>query len=86
MHLLKKYYTENKLLLKEKLIYEKLVAERNNEINTLNNKIKYELTYYFESEYKIPISFNGFDRPLGHIKKIKYGSIDIEKAKEHKKN
>ena len=31
--------TENKLLLKEKETYEKVVAERNNEISTLNKKL-----------------------------------------------
>ena len=35
------YDTESKLLLKEKEIYDKIVAERNNEINIWNNKIKY---------------------------------------------
>ena len=31
-----------KLLLKEKEIYDKIVAETNNKINTLNNEIKYD--------------------------------------------
>ena len=48
----KNYYdTENKLLLKEKGLNDKTAAKRNNEINTLNNKIKYDkLTYYFKNE------------------------------------
>ena len=42
LNLLKNGYdTESKLLLKEKEIYDKIVAERNNEINIWNNKIKY---------------------------------------------
>ena len=41
MHLLKNDYDpQNKLLLKEKYIYDKL-AERKNKVNTLNNEIKY---------------------------------------------
>ena len=49
---LKNYYdTENKLLLKEKELHDKTAAKRNNEINTLNNKTKYDkLTYYFKNE------------------------------------
>ena len=40
------YDTENKLFLKKKELYDKFVNEKNNEINTLNNKIKYDkLTY-----------------------------------------
>ena len=52
MHLLKNNYdTEKKSPLKEKEIYDKIDAERNNEIYTLNNRIKYgKLTYYFKSE------------------------------------
>ena len=40
MHLFKKnaYDTENKLVFKDKEIYDKIVTQRNNEINTLNNK------------------------------------------------
>ena len=31
-------------------MYDKIVAERNNELNTLNNRIKYdELKYHFKS-------------------------------------
>ena len=42
LNLLKNGYdTESKLLLKEKEIYDKIVAERNNEINIWNNRIKY---------------------------------------------
>ena len=39
--------------------------------------------YYFKSKNRIPISFNGFNRPLGLIRKIRDGSIDLEKAKEN---
>ena len=55
MHLLKNNYdTEKKSLLKEKEIYDKIDAERNNEIYTLNNRIKYgKLTYYFKYNMKI---------------------------------
>ena len=76
MHYFKKDYdTENKLILEEKEIYDKLVAETNNEINTLKNEIKYyKLTYCFGSEDRIPISFNNFNCPLDLIGKIKDGS------------
>ena len=86
MHLLKKDYdTENTLLLKEKEIYNKMVAERNNEVNTLNNTIKYDkLTYYFNSQDKIPISFNRFNCPLVLIINVKDGSIDLGKTKENR--
>ena len=73
MHFIKKndYNTEEKSLLKEKEIYDKIVPERPNEINNLKNKIKYDkLTHYFKSEDEIPIPFNGSNRPLGLIKKI----------------
>ena len=57
--------------MKEKEIYDKIVPERPNEINTLKNKIKYDkLMHYFKSEDKISISFNDFKRPLGLTKKI----------------
>ena len=47
-----------KLLLKEKEICDKFVAERNNEINNWSQKIRYDkLKYYLKSENKIPISF-----------------------------
>ena len=36
------YDTENKLLLKEIEMYDRIVAERNNETKTLNSKIKYD--------------------------------------------
>ena len=66
--------------MKEKKLFGKFVAQRNKEINTL--KIKYDkLTYYFKSEDKIPRSFNGFNRLLDLIRKIKDGSIDLGKAK-----
>ena len=59
----------------------KLLLEKN-EISTLNNKIKYDkLTHYFKSEDRIPVGFNSIDRPLGFIRKMKYGSIDLEEAK-----
>ena len=64
-------------------MYDKIAAERNIEINTLNNKIKYgHLTYHFKSGDRIPISFNDFNCPLGLIRKIKDGSIHLEKAKK----
>ena len=69
MHLSKKnsFDTENKFFWRKRETYYKIVAERNNEIITLNYKI------------------NGFNRPLGFIRKIKNGSIDLEKAKENQK-
>ena len=71
------YDTENKLLLKEKEICDKIVPERKNEINTLNNKIEYDkLKYHFKSQNRTPISFNSFNRALGLIKKIKDASIE----------
>ena len=61
--------------MKKKEIYNTIVAARNNEINTLNNKIKCDkLTYYFKSK-DIPIIFNDFDLPLGLIGKINDGCI-----------
>ena len=36
------YDTENKLLLKEIEMYDRIVAEGNNETKTLNSKIKYD--------------------------------------------
>ena len=78
------YETENKLFLNEKEMYDKIDVERSNEINTLNNKIKYDkLTYHFKNVNKTPISFNDFNRPLSFIRKIKDGSIDLEKAKKN---
>ena len=70
MHLFKTNHdTENKLLLTEKGIYDKIVAERKNEINILNDEIKYgELTYNFKSENRESVSFKGFNSPLGLIK------------------
>ena len=84
MHLLKNDYdTENKLLLKEKERYDKIIAEMNNEINTLNNKIKYDkLMHYFKSEDTIPIRFNDFNNLLVPKRKITDGSIDLQEAKE----
>ena len=60
----KNYYdTRKKLLLKEKEISEKILAERENEINTLNNKTEYDkLMYHFKNEDGIPISSKGFNR------------------------
>ena len=61
--------------MKKKEIYNKIVAARDNEINTLNNKIKCDkLIYYFKSEY-IPISFNDFNCPLGLIAKLNDGYL-----------
>ena len=57
--------------MKEREIYKKTVAARNNQINTLNNKTKFDkLTCYFKSE-DLPISFNDFNCPLGFTGKIK---------------
>ena len=50
----------------------------------MNNKIKYDkLTYYFKNENSTPIGFNGFTRPLGFIRLIKDGYLNLEKAKEN---
>ena len=73
-----------KPFLKEKGICDKIVAKRSNETNTLNDKIRlYKLTYHFKNEDSTPISFNGFHRPLGFLRKIKDGFIDLEKTKEN---
>ena len=73
-----------KPFLKEKEICDKIVAKRSNETNTLNDKIRlYKLTYHFKNEDSTPISFNGFHRPLGFLRKIKDGFIDLEKTKEN---
>ena len=40
------YDTKNKLLLKEKEVYDKIVSERRTEINTLNNKTEYDKLKY----------------------------------------
>ena len=70
--------------MKEKEIYNKLVVERKSQTNILNYEIKYDkLTYYFKSKNTTPIRFNAFNCPLGLIRKIKDGSIDLEKAKEN---
>ena len=73
--------------MKEREIYDENLAERNNGRNALNNKIKYDkLTYYFKSEDRIPTTFNGFNSALGRIRKVKDGSIDLEKATKIMKN
>ena len=74
--------------MKEKEIHDKIIAERNNEINTFSDKSNYhKLTYLFKSEvtFKAPISFNHFNCPLCLIRKIKDGPIDLEKAKKLRK-
>ena len=72
------------MLLKEKEIYGKIAAEKSNEINCLNNKIKHDkLTYHLKSENRTPIIFNGFKCPIGLIRKKKDGFVDLEKAKEN---
>ena len=58
------------LILMEKYVYDKIVAERNNKINTLNDKIKYgNLTRHFKCDNRPPISFNGFHRSFGLIRR-----------------
>ena len=70
--------------MKEKEICNKLAVEKKNQINILNYEIKYDkLTYYLKNKNETPIRFNAFNRPLGFIRKIKDGSIDLEKAKEN---
>ena len=50
----------------------------------MNNKFKCDkLKYYFKSEDNIPISFNRFNRPLVLIRKIRDGSIDLEKFRSY---
>ena len=77
------YDTEIKLFLNQKRVYDKIFAERKNEINTLNSNDK--LKYQFKSENKIPISFNSFNCSLGLTRNINNGSIEQEKAKENQK-
>ena len=58
------------LILKEKYVYDKIVTEGNNKINTLNDKIKYgNLTRHFKCDNRPPISFNGFNRSFGLIRR-----------------
>ena len=62
----------------------KLLLKKSNEINNLYNKIKYDkLTYHYINENNTRISFNGFNRRLGLIRKVKNGSIDLEKETEN---
>ena len=47
----------------------KLLLKEKNEINILNDEIKYgKLTYNFKSENRESVSFKGFNSPLGLIK------------------
>ena len=50
MALLKKWlrYWKKKLLLTEIYLHDEIIADRDNEINTLGNKIKDNLRYYFK--------------------------------------
>ena len=70
MYLLKNDFdTEDKLFLKKymqkKEIYDKILAEKKNEKNTLSYKIRYDkLAHYFKNENTIPISFNEFYCPF----------------------
>ena len=64
-------------------MYDRIVAEGNNETKTLNSKIKYDkLMYYLKSADGISISFNDFNCPLGLIRQINDGSIELEKAND----
>ena len=52
----------------------------------MSNKIEYDkLTFHFKRKDRIPINFKDFNRPLGLIRKIKDGCIDLEKVKENQK-
>ena len=83
MHLLG---AENQLLLREKELFGKILIEKNNKRNTLNNKIKYDkLMQNFKSKDRIPVIFNGFNWPLVLIRKIKDGSVDLSKAKKKRR-
>ena len=79
MDLLKNDYgieNKNKLLLKEREIHDKLVAEKNNEISTLNQKITYNSLTHL-------VSFSNFNRPLG-LKRIKISdSISLKDSKRN---
>ena len=58
------------LILKKKYVYDKVVTERNNKINTLNDKIKYgNLTCHFKCDNRASISFNGFSCSFGLIRR-----------------
>ena len=53
-------------------------------INTLSYNIKFDkLTYYFKSGGRKSIGFNNFNCPLDLIRKIKNGSIDLEKVRKN---
>ena len=52
----------------------------------MSQKIKYDkLAYYFKSENSKRISFNDLNCPLGLVRKIKDGSINLEKVRENQK-
>ena len=78
------YDTKNKLLLRIKQIYHKIVAERKTEINALNNKCEYDkLTYHIKIEDKIAISFKDCNCPLVLMRNLQDGFIDLKRVKEN---
>ena len=74
-------------ILKEKEIFDELIAERQSKIMQLNKEIKYiNLTYYFKSKESDPIGFNNFHLPLDLLRKITEGDVKLEKSRENQKN
>ena len=66
--------------------YCKIAAAKENEINTLNSKMEYDkLKYQFKSDNRTSINLSTFKWPLSIIRKIKDGSINLEKAKGNQK-
>ena len=64
-------------------MYDKIAAERSNEINSLNCKTEYDkLMYNFKNEDRTQSCFNDFNCPLGLVRKIKDGSMDLKKAQK----
>ena len=76
------YDTENKLFWRKKR-YGKIAAVKKNEINTLNSKMEFDkLRYQFKIDNRTSINFSTLNCPL---RKIKDGSINLEKEKGNQK-
>ena len=73
--------------MKKKEIYDKLVAERKNVINTSNEKVKYNnLTYhFFQKRESKPVSFIDFNCQLGLLRKIRDDDIELKIGRKNQK-